>query len=1384
MKPPNVNIVLSDRNWVLEQIGQALETRLSNIALNDLADPSADINYYITFACRKAAVGTLEMAFFTHMEQAPELQKLFIDTARTVDLPVCQSNRYRDVLMQNGIDNAVVISPGVDREVFDVKLRVGVVGRAYHTGRKGEALIAQLMDMDGIDWHFTGTGWPQPGRFINADAMPDFYRSMDYILVPATYEGGPMCVPEALAVGTPVIASDVGWVDAFPHIPFKINDAADLRRVLAGLINQKRVMRASTQEYSWDIFAAAHEKAFAGVMKAAGKTGIKSWFGGKKRKAPPLSTPIRLLMHGAESKTLGGPTIRVPRTASELQKLGLQAKAEFYSTDDPIGEDIVHLFNVWTPDTALAALHRLKAAGKRIVFSPIYLDLSERAFWQNRLPILPLDKNEAYQAAYHTAKHELSGRERLHEAMPGYHAKVREMLDLADHVIFLSQLERNALAEIGAVVEDARASYVPNPVDSDAWQGNDPKLFRDTYLQGLIGPQDYVLCIGRIEERKNQLLLALAMRDVPLRLVLIGHEANPEYAERLRAEAGPDCLIVNRLEPGGEMLCSALAGATVFALPSWAEGASLAVLEAAASGASMVLSDRSSEQEYFGDLAHYCDVGDPNSIRDAIKNSFEMDAKTKANRAEALKAKVAQDYNWQKYAEETAAVYEKTLNAARRRLKTYGSVVPATPVSDIVLDITTMAAHSHGLARAIVRAEVMLSQSLRLTQANIRFICWNDTFGCFVDVPAQSVTPIGVWRYNQHPDPMPANLSETSVLVVSGDSWRTHIGYVEALEDLKARSRCHLMTLVQDMTTLACPFYEQQDLLPDARNRFQNLAVLTDHFFVPSSEISREVARYTARHVTPMPLISVLPFGTTALPAPAAESTASLISTTLREEFGNIRFVLAASDIVPSSNYEMVHRVWARFKQDEAYDDLHLVIAGAITAQSGPIIESLRNDTRLHGRVHILSDVSNTDLSWLYRSCLFTVFPAFFAGAALPVGQSLAQGKLCLSTSAVFGDERIADSVILIDPDDFISWHQQIRFYAGSTSARVSREAQIAGSDTVAHTPVPWLQTAQSLCDFAANPQETKLARPVFAGEPAYLGIGARALSVLCDADWHPRQSWGRWTRKDTATLAVNLARFQSLDNALIPMIVRAKANVPNGSYKDLRIKAGGTCLATMRFYESRVPSDIIISVPQSALDADGLLTLTFDCSVTPGGKKRQHRLQGICVKSVCAFDPVYSNILQALEYPTHWSVGQHSFQYSFGNPEHHAIVAPQHDVHPAWGLGSTAGQFDLKIYVLPNGIARTLRLFCRPIATPQHPVSAEIFWNETVLKTMTWTDDAPVQIECLLPSSLLSGQGPSVLRIKHGSHLTPRDLGIGFGQTICGVGVFEVWLTPQENEQ
>lgn len=1369
---PHVSIVLSDRNWILERLGKELQIRLPNIELNDAADPTADINYYITFACRKQPMPTLEMGWFAHMEPLPHLTELFYNTAREIDLPVTHSTLYRDMLQDAGIKNAIAIPPGVDHDRFEPKLRIGVVGRAYHTGRKGEGLVSQLMDMPGIDWHFTGTGWPNPGRFIPDEDLPDFYRSMDYILVPALYEGGPMCVPEALAVGTPVISSDVGWVREFPHIPFKNGDAADLRRVLTDLLETKKALHASTESYTWDSYAEAHEEAFAGLMKKAGKT---SQIGAAPRAKPPFTEPVRLLLHGDEHKSLGGPTIRVPRTAEALKKLGVPAHAAVVGKTSEISEDIVHLFNVWNPNTALAAIHQLKKAGKKVVFSPIFLDLGERSFWHFQLPTLPLDDLPALAQAYAQAQAHQKGRGRLPEAIPGYNAMVREMLAMADHVIFLSKAERAALEEIGAKVEDARASLVHNPVDATSWQTGDPDLFRETYLKDLPGPKDYIVCIGRIEERKNQLLLARAVRDLPVRLVLIGHAGNPKYYQRIQEEAGDQVLMVGRLDPASDMLRSALAGARAFVLPSWSEGASLAALEAAATGANMVLSDRSSEQEYFGDLAHYCDPGDPENMRAAIEAALSVE--NGDERAEALRQLVARDHSWEHYAAETAKAYAIAAKASAQPLP---MLEPASELlrPKVVFDVTTLANH-RGRTTGIARVESLLSDELKLVDPEIRFVCWNDSIKRFIEVPHKFARMGQALRYcerfnNQYETPA-VELPEDCTILVPGSAWMQNRRYVAGLETLKTRANCSLVTLIHDLIPFKFPFWFDKAYAPVFRDNFFHLARITDQFITNSQCCADDVADTLISRFGDAPKITPVRFGD-----PVLENTATdILPGSIQERFADKKFVLVVGAIHLRKNYDILYRVWARFADEKKHGDLHLVVVGGEAWNGQALAEQIRNDSRVNRNIHILSGIEDDTLGWLYQNCAFTAFPSHYEGWGLPVAESLLHGKLCLATNASSVPEIAPEFVEHIDPEDFSTWANKISFYAGSPAARAAREADIRDG----YKSTTWAQTAQNLVDILRQPRAQRSPHMLYSGEIINTKLTALPLAVIYGKGWHPPESWGRWAKQETVSISVRADGCARPGIDHLTLLLKINAFLPSPYSQRFTITLGQAVLFDADVRAHTFPKELLLSVPTSAIDENGMITLQMSLPISPEKPKGgfSERNMGVGISALSLMDPVLSNPLQSLSETSHWVDGNTPVHFDLSRQSHRDIICAKQSYSEAWGTGSRTGRIAVFVPILPGAPAQDLALWVRPIATTDDPVTATLRWNGRVLGHYTWDSDMPTKITVALTSEDLARCSPNALELEAESLMRPVDLDLGPTEILAGTGLTDLLLTPRE---
>ena len=116
------------------------------------------------------------------------------------------------------------------------KVRLGVSGHVYSTGRKGEGLAARLAgDFEGkAEMVAFGMGWPLKILSNDLTKRAWYYNSLDAFVCTSLIEGVPMPPLEALACGVPVvIPRNVGMLDSLPHMTgiyrYKAGDYDDLR---------------------------------------------------------------------------------------------------------------------------------------------------------------------------------------------------------------------------------------------------------------------------------------------------------------------------------------------------------------------------------------------------------------------------------------------------------------------------------------------------------------------------------------------------------------------------------------------------------------------------------------------------------------------------------------------------------------------------------------------------------------------------------------------------------------------------------------------------------------------------------------------------------------------------------------------------------------------------------------------------------------------------------------------------------------------------------------------------------------------------------------------------------------------------------------------------
>lgn len=1220
----HTHITIADRGWILEKLAREIAVRSDLISFSTEPDPSADLQYYINYSCRRRRVGPVEIAFFTHSERDEAARKRYFDIAADVEHSVCMSKRYADELGEAGITDVTTITPGVDLEAFVPKVRIGVIGRTYHTGRKGESLVADVMDVPGIEWRFTGQGWPGKSVFVDDARMPDFYNDLDYVLIPALYEGGPMSVLEGLACGVPIIASDVGWVNEYPHIPFENGNSQSLRDVLTRLVDERLKLRTSVEHRTWAAWGDAHLEMFDKVARKHGIISGKAKGAGKAAttKAEPKLSAL-LITHGGEGKTLGGPSVRVPRTAEELARIGVAASLSSETLGTASPSDIAHVFNCWPPESAFKRLSDARNAGKATVFSPIFLNLTHYSKYNLSMPRLITENIKSprlLHAGLAALKAEIieSDSRPPAEPMAGYANKLDACLQAADHVIFLSEHGKRCVNEL--VGFDGPSSIVRNPVNASRFAGADPDLFRNTYKL-----DQYILCVGRIEARKNQLLLAYAARELDVPVVFIGHDGNSAYANLVRSIAPGNAIFVPRIEPNDPLLASAFTGASAFCLPSWAEGAPLAALEACAAGVPMVLSDRSSEQEYFGDLAQYVNPADADGLRAALTAAVAQkgDAALRQKRIDLAKS----DYNWDKHARETADVYRATLaQVSDAAAASPVAALPAASDTKIYVDLTTSWHHS-GHPTGIARVEDQCLKSLvKIYGARIVPIVWNSDTHNFLQLNiSDALAPsdmAALTRLEERGDAKRLTgetKPEPGRILVFGGAWIRNPRYVHHLKRLKSDSQLNITLLVHDLIQLVARHLYPSHVTEDFIENVAHMVSCADSFLAYSDTTIKDLSAYLESHGEHFKPIQKFRLGDM-----TSDDTASddiLKRSELCKSYAGKDFVLYVSSLDLRKNHILLVNVWRRLIEQRGGKVPTILFVGRSMWGGEQIMEMVNEETALAGKVKFLQDVSDQELHWMYRNCLFTVYPSLHEGWGLPVAESLAMGKVCIASNSTSTREIAPSLTELLDPYDFNAWVEKVGFFLDNRQALKARESEIESQFTF----FDWDDTVTEIVSAVDTvPLRTSQRSIVWPGTVIDFTETAVDLGLaddVCRTNWARREPKGRWSVGRTADLSFR-TRVRSIETLHLRFELYALAD-PETGFREVTFTVNDKPAGT--FMVNRKPSYVDLELDTASLPDAGFgfkqvdlnLQMPEEMSVSMFSDSSDSRMLGVHLRAI-----------------------------------------------------------------------------------------------------------------------------------------------------------------------
>jgi hypothetical protein len=287
MSIENVAVISPSSGWILSHIARRIceaDSRFFEVSISgqNMHFPrKPDAIYYVDVQncwgllmrdiCPNA---TKHVGMFTHLDKdsVGSMRKDWLCLDGMVHMCHEYYNAFNDMGWY-GKDRMTILYPADVTHFKTKKIKIGVCQRGGFEG-KGDGFLQDVLKglpreiLGGVEIIINGSGWDRNSfpeelsvTVISSEdyaAYQKFYDSIDYLLIPSLWEGGPMAYLEALATGTKVIASRVGFVEDFRYneqiVTYKPNDSAGLDRILTDLVTPRIISRGLVSHLDFELY--------------------------------------------------------------------------------------------------------------------------------------------------------------------------------------------------------------------------------------------------------------------------------------------------------------------------------------------------------------------------------------------------------------------------------------------------------------------------------------------------------------------------------------------------------------------------------------------------------------------------------------------------------------------------------------------------------------------------------------------------------------------------------------------------------------------------------------------------------------------------------------------------------------------------------------------------------------------------------------------------------------------------------------------------------------------------------------------------------------------------------------------------------------------------
>jgi glycosyltransferase involved in cell wall biosynthesis len=284
-------------------------------------------------------------------------------------------------------------------------------------------------------------------------------------------------------------------------------------------------------------------------------------------------------------------------------------------------------------------------------------------------------------------------------------------------------------------------------------------------------------------------------------------------------------------------------------------------------------------------------------------------------------------------------------------------------------------------------------------------------------------------------------------------SWRNNdviifLGYwnqpadLDALDVAQKRS-CEvdvkIARLFHDIIPLVRPQFTGRS--SDSKDALIHMLTSTDLMLTNSQFTRSDIERFCVEASVPIPSSQVIRMA----------SSVSAATPVQPRNFESIEpFVLCVGTIEIRKNHHLLFDVWEDLLAENLTQKVPtLVLAGSLGWINTETVSRLRHTPGFDSLVQFVEAPTDSELAWLYRNCLFTVYPSLYEGWGYPITESLDSGKVCVTSNVSSMPQAAQGLGILLDPRDRHAWRETIVRLTNNPHEIGSLEERIRTQHTV-----------------------------------------------------------------------------------------------------------------------------------------------------------------------------------------------------------------------------------------------------------------------------------------------------------------------------------------------